>query len=132
MPLNYAIKAAYTDKDYISNQSLMIVTEPKGLSLLALLGIINSKVITIWFNMRFDKFQRRTFPRFLVSEFEEFPIIQVNTNLQNKIAEKVKSIQEKIKLGKDYSKENAEVDELVMNAFGLDEKGKESVRKFEF
>jgi adenine-specific DNA-methyltransferase len=129
---NYAIKAAYTDEDYISNQSLMIVTEPKDFLLPALLGIINSKAMTIWFNMRFDKFQRRTFPRFLVSEFEEFPIPQVNKNLQDKIAKQVKTIQEKTKAGENYSKENKEVDELVMNALKLTEEEKESVRKFEF
>ena len=129
---NYAIKAAYTDEDYISNQSLMIVTEPKDFLLPSLLGIINSKAMTIWFNMRFDKFQRRTFPRFLVSEFEEFPIPKVNKNLQDKIAKQVKTIQEKTKAGENYSKENKEVDELVMSALGLTEEEKESVRRFEF
>lgn len=129
---NYAIKAAYTDEDYISNQSLMIVTEPKEFLLPALLGIINSKAMTIWFNMRFDKFQRRTFPRFLVSEFEEFPIPKVNKNLQGEIAKRVKTIQEKIEVNKNYSKENKEVDELVMTALGLNEEEKAAVRKFEF
>ena len=129
---NYAIKAAYTDKDYISNQSLMIVTEPSNYSLLALLGIINSKVMTIWFNMRFDKFQRRTFPRFLVSEFEEFPIPQIDRKLQDQIAVKVKVIQKLIEDDADSSKESLEIDELVMSAFGLTEEEKEAVRKFEF
>ena len=129
---NYAIKATYTDEDYISNQSLMIVTEPKDFLLPSLLGIINSKAMTIWFNMRFDKFQRRTFPRFLVSEFEEFPIPKVNKNLQDKIAKQAKTIQEKTKAGENYSKENKEVDELVMSALGLTEEQKESVRRFEF
>ena len=129
---NYAIKAVYTDADYISNQSLMIVTGSKIVSLPTLLGIINSKVMTIWFNMRFDKFQRRTFPRFLVSEFEEFPIPKMNANLENMIANKVKALQEKIKENLNCSAENKEIDELVMTAFELNDTEKEAVRRFEF
>ena len=88
--------------------------------------------MTIWFNMRFDKFQRRTFPRFLVSEFEEFPIPQIDRKLQDQIAVKVKVIQKLIEDDADSSKESLEIDELVMSAFGLTEEEKEAVRKFEF
>lgn len=56
----------------------------------------------------------------------------MDKNIQSKIASLVKVIINKVKNKTDYSKENKDVDELVMMAFELSEDEKESVRKFEF
>ena len=79
-----------------------------------------------------DKFQRRIFPQFKINELELFPVPKMDKNIQSKIASLVKVIINKVKNKTDYSKENKDVDELVMMAFELSEDEKESVRKFEF
>lgn len=82
--------------------------------------------------MHFDKFQRRLFPQFKVNELAQFPVPDMSTEEQNKIADKVSVIMNKAQSKQDYSKENFEVDELVMDAYGLTEEEKQEVRNFTF
>lgn len=109
-----------------------MVIEDININPLTLLGVINSKVETLWFLMHFDKFQRRLFPQFKVNELAQFPIPELNTEEQDKIADKVLVIMDKAKSKQDYSEENSEVDELVMEAYGLTEQEKQEVRNFTF
>lgn len=127
----YSIEGTYTDKHIINDLNSMIITNISKIEPLALLGIINSKLMTLWFLMRFDKFQRRLFPQFKVNELEQFPIPNLETSLQEKIVVLVKSIMTKEKTKENCESENAKIDELVMTAFGLNDQEKESVRKFE-
>ena len=110
----------------------MIITGFDKVAPLALLGVINSKILTLWFLIRFDKFQRRIFPQFKINELELFPIPVMSQDMQSKISSTVELIMSKVKNKESYSKENTKVDELVMTAFGLNENEKEAVRKFEF
>ena len=128
----YAIDATYVNKQIINDLNSMIITNIRGIKPLALLGVINSKPLTLWFLMRFDKFQRRIFPQFKINELELFPIPNMNKEMQNSISFLVKEIMNKVKDNQNYDNENKEVDELVMIAFGLTEEEKETVRKFEF
>jgi hypothetical protein len=127
----YSIQAAYTDKNIVNDMNTMIIRNIQ-INPLALLGIINSKLMTLWFLMKFDKFQRRTFPQYRVNELGQFPIPEMSEKMQNSIGALVKTIMQKANQDKDYSEENSKVDELVMTAFGLNDLEKESVRKFEF
>lgn len=129
---DYSIEATVTDSDIINDRNSMIIKGFKEVEPLALLGVINSKLLTLWFLIRFDKFQRRIFPQFKINELELFPVPKMDKNIQSKIASLVKVIINKVKNKTDYSKENKDVDELVMMAFELSEDEKESVRKFEF
>ncbi|WP_311134879.1 TaqI-like C-terminal specificity domain-containing protein [Lactobacillus helveticus] len=129
---DYAIDGIYVEKRVINDLNSMVITNIQNISPLVLLGFINSKPMTLWFLMRFDKFQRRLFPQFKVNELGQFPLPDIGTEIQNNIESLVKIIMQKAKNNDDYSKENTKVDELVMTAFGLDEKEKETVRKFEF
>lgn len=129
---DYSIEATVTDSDIINDRNSMIIKGFKEVEPLALLGVINSKLLTLWFLIRFDKFQRRIFPQFKINELELFPVPKMDKNIQNKIASLVKVIINKVKNKTDYSKENKDVDELVMMAFELSEDEKKSVRKFEF
>ncbi|MCI5708036.1 TaqI-like C-terminal specificity domain-containing protein [Veillonella caviae] len=70
---NYAIEAAYVDGDQINNLNSIIISDFK-VSPYYVLGIINSKLMTLWFLMKFDKFQRSIFPQFKVNELAKFPI----------------------------------------------------------
>ena len=128
----YAIDATYVNNPFINDLNSMIITNFRGIKPLALLGVINSKPLTLWFLMRFDKFQRRLFPQFKINELELFPIPTMDQRIQNEIDKLVYAIMNKAKVGKDYSKENTKVDELVMTAFGLNDDEKESIRRFEF
>ena len=128
----YSINGVYLDAHVINDLNSMVIEDITDINPLALIGFVNSKPMTLWFLMRFDKFQRRLFPQFKVNELAEFPIPKTNKDIQNKIADNVRKIQDLIKNNKPYSNENTIVDELVMTAYGLSEEEKESVRKFEF
>jgi len=127
----YSIQAAYTNKNIINDMNTMIIRNIQ-IDPLALLGVINSKLMTLWFLMKFDKFQRRTFPQYRVNELGQFPIPELNEKVQEDIASLVKIIIDKEKNDQNYDNENMMVDELVMTAFELNEKEKDTVRKFEF
>ena len=128
----YSIDAVYVDIPVVNDLNSMVIENVKNINPLVLLGFINSKPMTLWFLMRFDKFQRRLFPQFKVNELAEFPIPQLDIDLQNKMANYVSQIQNLIKNKKSYCSENIKVDELAMTAFGLDENEKEAVRNFDF
>ena len=97
--------------------------------------MINSKLMTLWFTMKFDKFQRRIFPQFKVNELGDFPIPDGNEEQQSVIAELVQKLMDEMKKEeKDeslISTLNIQIDEYVMELFGLTEDEKQSVRDFE-
>ena len=128
----YSIDGVYVNTKIINDLNSMVIEDIKGINPLTLLGFLNSKPLTLWFLIRFDKFQRRLFPQFKVNELSQFPLAKIDLDLQNKIAYLVKSIMDKAERGEDYSKENTEVDNLVMIAFDFSDDEKESIRKFEF
>ncbi|OIM23274.1 type II restriction endonuclease [Oenococcus oeni] len=127
----YSINAAYVDKIIINDLNSMVVEDIK-INSLALLGLINSKPITLWFLMRFDKFQRRIFPQFKVNELEQFPVPDMSKELQDQIAQIVKKIMDKSSQNKKFDSENAQVDELIMEAMNLTDAEKESIRNFQY
>lgn len=129
----YSIDATFTDKKIINDRNSMIITKIQGIPILTLLGIVNSKLITLWFLMKFDKFQRRLFPQFKVNELAQFPIPPLNDKDKvDAIAELVKVIMDKKKKQEDVDEENNRVDELVMDLFRLSEADKQSIRNFTF
>ena len=82
--------------------------------------------------MKFDKFQRKTFPRLVNTDVKQFPIPIAPQVLQKQIADVVSVIMSKAESKQDYSKENDEIDELVMDAYGLTDEEKQEVRDFTF
>lgn len=129
----YAIEGAFTDSNVINDLNSIVITEIK-VAPLYLLGVINSKVITLWFLMKFDKFQRRIFPQFKVNELGTFPIPEATSIQQEEIAKLVKNLTDEIgKEDKDstlISDLNLQIDELVMNLFDLTSGEKQKVRDF--
>lgn len=130
----YSIEAVLIDGDYISDVNSHIITNIK-VNPKYLLGVINSKIISIWFLLKYDKFQRRVFPQFKIGEMSEFPIPDSTEEQQIQIAIPVEMLM------KEMAKEevdqdlvdslNTEIDELVMDLFGLNEEEKQTVRDFE-
>jgi type I restriction-modification system DNA methylase subunit len=81
--LPYCFHAAYSDEKYINDINSMIILQPKGeINLKYVLAVLNSRVLSFWFYYTFDKFQRKTFPQFKVSELKMFPIPQISGEAQ--------------------------------------------------
>ena len=129
----YSIEAVYTDSDVINDRNSMIITEI-NVNPLYLLGILNSRLISLWFFMRYDKFQRRLFPQFKVNELGEFPIPNSTKEQQDPIAILVEQLMDEMKKETQDSelinKLNLDIDNLVMDLFDLTEDEKKIVFEF--
>jgi len=77
----YLINAVFLSKQFYNDINSMVVFNPiSRISLKYLLGIINSKLISFWFNKSYDKLQRNIFPQFKVKELSKFPIREIDFN----------------------------------------------------
>jgi len=74
----YMLNAVFVDTSFINDINSMVVFKPVEVSLKFLLGCINSKLISFWFDKKFDKMQRKIFPQFKVKELSIFPIPKIN------------------------------------------------------
>lgn len=81
----YAVEAVYTDSDAINDLNSMVITDIQ-VNPFYLLGVLNSRLLSLWFFMKFDKFQRRLFPQFKVNELGDFPIPDATESQQEEVA----------------------------------------------
>ena len=103
----YCISASIFTETYINDRNSMNIIEIEK-DIYTILGILNSKLITFWFIIRFAKLQRDLFPQFKVNELEKFPICKdLDKNSSKKISDLVKN---KIK-----NPDNIEIDEEIDN-----------------
>jgi type I restriction-modification system DNA methylase subunit len=73
--LPYAINACIVSGDYVNDINSMIIYKiNESINIKYLLAILNSRLISYWFNITFNKLQRKLFPQFKVNELERFPI----------------------------------------------------------
>lgn len=86
----YCFNCMYLEDVYLNEQSTNNILEFKNVNSLFILGVINSRLISFWFQYKLDKFQRNTFPRILVKEVAMIPIPIANQYEQEKIAKKAK------------------------------------------
>ncbi|MCK4593237.1 N-6 DNA methylase, partial [bacterium] len=70
----YSINAAIVAGEELNDINSMIVKTTSEYTFEYILGVINSKLLTFWFDYIFDKFQRAIFPQFKVNELATFPI----------------------------------------------------------
>jgi hypothetical protein len=123
----YSINAVLTDKNYVNDINSMIIISPTEYSLRYILGIINSSVITYWFDITFDKLQRGIFPQFKVNELSQFPVPKLDLskkkdkNLYEKIISLVDSINNQSLSGHELLKINEQIENLVFTLFNLTE-----------
>lgn len=128
----YAIEATYTEEHLINDRNSNVIGNIQC-NPLFMLGVINSKIITLWFMMRFDKFQRRVFPQFKANELGEFPIPNASLTQQEEIAKLVKVLMDNMeKESESYLifQLNQHIDDLVMDLFDLSEQEKQKVHEF--
>ncbi len=130
----YAVEAVYTSSDFINDLNSMVITDIQ-VNPFYLLGVLNSRLISLWFFMKFDKFQRRLFPQFKVNELGNFPIPDATDSQQEEVAQLVEQLIEEMKKDsletKKITQLNLKIDDLVMDLFGLTEEEKQTVRDFE-
>lgn len=130
----YAVEAVYVASDAINDLNSMVITDIQ-VNPFYLLGVLNSRLISLWFFMKFDKFQRRLFPQFKVNELGEFPIPNASSEQQEEVATFVKELLEEMKQDSPDSEKvnqlNLDIDNLVMDLFELTEEEKQIIREFE-
>jgi len=87
----YCISASIFTETYINDRNSMNIIEIEK-DIYTILGILNSKLITFWFIIRFAKLQRDLFPQFKVNELEKFPIYkELSKDNSKKISDLVKN-----------------------------------------
>ena len=75
----YLVHGVFTsDKFYNDINSMVIFAPSRGVSLKFLSGVVNSRLVSFWFEKKFDKLQRKIFPQFKVKELAEFPIPKID------------------------------------------------------
>lgn len=130
----YSIEAVYVDSDAINDRNSMIITDIK-INPFYLLGVLNSSVISLWFFMKFDKFQRRLFPQFKVNELGDFPVPNATDSQQKSVAILVEQLMDEMKKESPnaelVNQLNFDIDNVVMDLFGLTEEEKQIIRDFE-
>ena len=130
----YSIEAVYVDSDAINDRNSMIITDIK-INPFYLLGVLNSSVISLWFFMKFDKFQRRLFPQFKVNELGDFPVPNATDSQQKSVAILVEQLMDEMKKESPNAELvdqlNFDIDNVVMDLFGLTEEEKQIIRDFE-
>nr|WP_216365950.1 TaqI-like C-terminal specificity domain-containing protein [Enterococcus cecorum] len=131
---SYTVEAAYTNDEYINGESAIVITDFSCIPLY-LLGVINSRIISLWFTIKFDKFSRSLFPRLVVNELGNFPIPDAMDYQQEEIAQLVEQLMEEMKKDspdtETVNQLNLAIDDLVMDLFELTEEEKQTVREFE-
>jgi len=87
-PPPHLIPATYTEEPFYNDINSMVVFGPKqGASLKFLLAVVNSRLVSFWFERKFDKMQRKIFPQFKVDELASFPVPLIDVS---KSADKIK------------------------------------------
>ena len=131
---SYSVEAAYTNDEYINGESAIVITDFSCIPLY-LLGVINSRILSLWFTIKFDKFSRSLFPRLVVNELGNFPIPDAMDYQQEEIAQLVEQLMEEMKKDspdtETVNQLNLAIDDLVMDLFELTEEEKQTVREFE-
>ncbi|MEW5814809.1 MAG: TaqI-like C-terminal specificity domain-containing protein [Spirochaetota bacterium] len=146
----YSVLASIVSDTVINDLNSMIVKPlNEQYSLKYLLGILNSKMMSFWFNATFGKMQRKLFPQFKVKELALFPIRQIDFHNEsdNALHDKLVSLVDAMLKAKKELRENAktphekqlmedrvtiidkQIDTLVYNLYGLTE---EEIKIVEF
>jgi len=122
----YCISAHFFEECFLNDINSMNITD-FNLDPYALLGIINSKLITFWFIVRFAKLQRNLFPQFKVNELEKFPIY---TNLSKDFLKEISHLV-KNKIKDPLNKEiDEKIDSLIFTTYKINTEEKIIIEKY--
>ena len=126
----YCIHACIAKDTILNDRNSMNVINLKEASE-CLLGVINSRLLSFWFMHKFGKLQRGIFPQFKVNELAMFPIARNREPYKQRIIQLVKQIMKikEIDPNAKTEKYDKEIDELVMDIYGLTKEEREIVYK---
>lgn len=131
---SYAFRATLTADEFVHEQSINSLCNLRA-NPFFLIGVLNSKVVSYYALQKFDFLQRKTFPQIRLTQIKQFPIPDGTDDQQNSLAELVKQLMDEMKEDPRHedliSTLNTQIDEAVMELFGLTEDEKQSVREFE-
>ena len=118
----YCIQACFTDEVLLNDRNSMNIINIRC-NPLYLLGVLNSRPISFWFEHKFGKLQRGLFPQFKINELAIFPIPHAEKAQEEQIATIVNSIlsAKKVNHLADTTAEEREIDQLVYDLYGLTE-----------
>jgi hypothetical protein len=86
------IHAVATSETYLNDINSMVIRNDSMHSSKYLLGIINSRLLSFWFNTRIGKTVRKLFPQFKVRDLSRFPIRVINFEDPKDIAQHDKMV----------------------------------------
>ena len=98
----YSINSTLVEKIYLNDINSMIIYKFNKGNAKFILGVLNSRLISFWFNMKFNKLQRGLFPQFKVKELETFPIRPPFPSQEKKI---ISLVNQMLELQKKYHDE---------------------------
>ncbi len=113
--LPYAINAVFTEGEFVNDINSMIIQEIKP-NPLFVLAVLNSRLISFWFDVSFNKSSRTIFPQFKVGELAGFPIPKVSSNEQNILVEKA---QKMLDLNQDFHQKKGEFLDYFCQKFSI-------------
>jgi adenine-specific DNA-methyltransferase len=116
----YCIHACYVEETCLNDRNSMNVINIRETPE-AILGIINSRLISFWFIHKFGKMQRGIFPQFKVNELADFPLPKKRKEKTAELATLTKRIlMAKAKIpDTDSITLEREIDHLVYTLYGL-------------
>jgi hypothetical protein len=123
---NPTIYAGYTDKELYNDPAIIIILEAKKIDLLSLLAILNSALATFYHFNSSPKATKGAFPKILVNDIKNFPLVKLNT-YSKKIYRSLSKLSEKILIEKkadssaDTTSFEAEIDGRVAHLYNLTE-----------
>jgi len=94
-PLPYCINACYTNEVILNDRNSMNIINIKE-NPYFLLAVLNSCPLSFWFEHKFGKLTRGTFPQFKVNELSHFPIPKASEEEKEHLECLVKDIMESI------------------------------------
>ncbi|GAP21871.1 Eco57I restriction-modification methylase domain-containing protein [Leptolinea tardivitalis] len=144
----FMVLGTLVNEKYYNDINSMVVFSPmKGVSLKFILGVINSRLISYWFQKKYDKLQRTIFPQFKVNELGSFPIVydsnnqshqQIKTHIEVLVSKMLELLSvENIIIGEaenanvfeDVRYINLELDRLIYKLYNLSTKDIEEIEK---
>jgi len=116
----YCIHACYTDEVILNDRNSMNVINIQA-DPLAILAVLNSRLISFWFVLKFGKLQRGLFPQFKANELADFPIPKKLSHYEKQLADLARQATQMRceNSTADIKQIDSEIDRLVYEAFEL-------------
>ncbi len=131
----YCLNASYSSEDFLNNKSVLNILHPedKKDELMCLLGVLNSRFISLYYKQKAVKSARKIFPKVVIKNLREFPYPKniSKTNQEKMVAliekilncnlkfTKLKSPQEKNILQRQIRSIDSQIDQLVYKLYNL-------------